>query len=306
MVAVLVGLEFEVDARVAVPPLFAMLVVAALVVIRGEGVWASAVVAVVTGTVVSWSLGPVRTVRRVVVASSLAAGATALAVGASELVGSRHDMPAAFGAATVFAVVVASVGSGRRARLVAFGWSAPLVALTFATAVVWHTVGAGGAPLAFAWLAVVAVAAATWGSPPWAGRWVARVSTRVHVRARRALLLGIAVTACTSGVVAVACPPGDPRTAAAGVAVALATSVATACSLGVRQWRFAPRSRAIAASMVGFAVILALGAGRGLAAGHAWAVLVMVLSVALAVAAGWNPSRRADEAHGRVASESSR
>ena len=93
VVAVLVGFEFEVDVRVAVPPLFAMLVVAALVVIRGEGAWASAVVAVVAGTVVSWSLAPVRTVRRVVVASSLAVGATALAVGASELVGSVTTCP---------------------------------------------------------------------------------------------------------------------------------------------------------------------------------------------------------------------
>jgi hypothetical protein len=294
-VAVLVGLELEVDARCAVPPLLAVVVVAALVILRGDAAWTTALVATIAGTVASWSLAPTWSRRQVLVASAIAAVATGTAVAIAQLAGSSITAPVAvLAAATGFSLVVLSSGSGRRTGIVAFGWSSPLVAVAFAMACVWRTLGLGGAVVFSVWLAGTALAAASWGSLPWKGRVLSRLSQRVLLRSHRAVLVVGAIASATVAVVALACRAGDARAATAWFAVALGESVATATSFGVRQWRLAPRSRAVAATATGVAALVVAASGPAIADGHRWSVVLVVAAVAVLVGAGWRPSRCVD------------
>ncbi len=272
-----------------------LVVVAALVVLPGDAAWVAALVATIAGTVASWSLAPARSRRRVLAASMIAAVATGTAVAIAQLAGSSITAPVAvLAAATGFSLVVVSSGSGRRAGLVAFGWSLPLVAVAFAMACVWRTLGPGGAAVFSVWLAGTALGAASWGSLPWKGRVLSQLSHRVLLRSHRAVLVAGAIASATAAVVALACRAGDARTITAWFAIALGESVATATSLGVRQWRLAPRSRAVAATATGAAALVVAASGPAIAGGHRWSVIPVVTALAVLVGAGWRPSRCVD------------
>ena len=133
------------------------------------------------------------------------------------------------------------------------------------------------------------------GAPPWGSRavgpWAARHRTGAHravVSITSALSFGLAIAAMTR--------PAD-RTVLVPLAEAAAAGVAAMAMVGVRQWRFAPRRRAVDAALLlvcSVAILLAYPpvAGRG----DGWSVAILGGALLVCAAVAWPIGRRADAA----------
>jgi hypothetical protein len=187
-------------------------------------------------------------------------------------------------------------------------WSAPLLVASAAWALTWQTIGLGGAPLFAATSAAALVAAAWWGAPPWHSRYLGRWASRAPVGHHRAVLRAVCVTAAVLAVVATR-SGGDSRVALVWVAVGVSESAVGMVLVGVRQWRFAPRPRAVAlGALLGTTAALALAYPALADDGSGVAPLLMGALLVVVLVAGHTPGARADDAasaRGRRADESS-
>jgi hypothetical protein len=295
-VAVLVGAELEVDVRGPVPPLVVVVVLAAPIVVPGAGAYAVAPLAALLTTGAAWSLsGQPRVTRRVVAAVVVVMGASLLVVGVAALLRASLGVPLAV-AVAVTAVPASAllIGDRRRVRLIAFGWSAPVVAVALAVACVWRIVGPGGGALFALWLTGLALMAVSYGAPPWRGRLTARRTRRAPPTVHRSGLVVAALGVALLAAAAVGATTRDARAVAAWLAVALVASLATVDLVGIRQWRLAPRARAGAGAVAAAAACVGSGAGAALAVGHRWWAGPLCCAAAALVAAGWRPARCAD------------
>ncbi len=286
VIAFVAGLELRVDARGPIPPMVATLVVVALVV-GGDAALAGAVVVAVIATGTAWVLVQGRGWW----APVLAAGAAA----ASAVVfDARPSRAGALAAALVFELVVVT----RVRRIV---WTAPLVCCAIALAYGWEAIGAAGALVFGAGALATAAAAAAWGAPPWGSRalgpWAARHRTAGHravVSITAALSIGLAIAAVIDVTA--------DRPVLVSLAEAAGAGVAAMAMIGVRQWRFAPRRRAVDAALLlacSLAILLAYPpvAGRG----EGWSVGILGGALGVCGAVAWPIGRRADAAAGFAA-----
>jgi hypothetical protein len=303
--AVVVGAELGDDARVAVPPLLAAIVVAALVVTDGDRAWIAALLVATIGTAAT-RLGRarpqlVRALLAAVVAGTAAAGIAQLAPGSA--VGRAAVVLAA---GVVFDATSTLAGARRRRPrpdltrsdmgLASIGWRAPLWGSALAGASVWAIVGTGGGLVFAAVLALTVVAAGWWGSPPWPSR-IARVLTPTSPRHVVRVAAGVALAAVALVALGPSSFHGDGQFVCVWLGVAAGEAVVVMTAWGVRQWRFvaAARRRALG-TLLAVALALVLGAPElattdvRVAAPALTAVLMMV-TVALARV----PARRVRE-----------
>jgi hypothetical protein len=243
--AVLLGFELKVDARARVPGFMAVVVVAALVVNGTKAGPLAAVLIAVAGTAAAWMTSAPRhyaAMAPAIVGASVAAiagaGVYALLGGTSRSLG--RDLAAAF----LFEAVVISFGWRRRFEYGALAvWSAPLVAVSAALALLWRTAGwtfASGFALG---LGAVLVGVAWSAAPPWPSRRLGRWAGTVPGNRRVAIVVA-ATASLGAAIAAVAAEHPDLRAVAVWTAVALGETAAAMALAVVRQWRFAPRRRA--------------------------------------------------------------
>jgi hypothetical protein len=298
LLAVIVGVELDVDDDVVLSPLVAVVIVPTCALLRGVDVRLGAflVVAVALGTQ-WWCARPRLEVRLLAVAvvgvaAALAAAEVALAL--PRLV--DGSIPGALASTFVVGLTVEAVcvaaNRGRRRGIVALGWTLPLLGAAAAGAGVW---GARGAATGIAVTAALVISAcvgwAAWGAPTWPSRVAARIGVRITrydvPRLVRVCVLA-AVVAATLGV----CVSSSAATAWAWTAVGLGQLAVVMTASAVRQWRFAPRPR-----VVGWFVVLstsvaltALGGPLG-ARGDVLGVVVVVVAMAAVTVVARRPAQ---------------
>ncbi len=254
---VLAGAELVVDRRTILPPLVALLVVTATVVVgRDEVAFAAALVAVTAVAVSWWCTGRAsRPALAAVAAVTLGVALVAAVLGTASprtLAGSL--VGAATAAIVVEVVGIVTAAERRRAGARAL-WTAPLVAAAFGWAWVWRTIGHGGAAVfVIAGLATLA-AVAWWGAPAWRSRRLAHATRSADGRRLGAVFAALAAITLATSVVAVVAREPELGTAVAWVTAGLGASVTAMVAMGVRQWRLATRPRA-----AGLVTLFATGA----------------------------------------------
>ena len=284
--AILAGLELGVDARATVPPMLAVVVVAAVVVADGDRAFFAASLVAVTGTLIACWQSRVSSRPRLLVALATAGVGGLLAAAVSEVAPSAPGAAAlvVIAAGLGFQVVGLAIGASRRGVVVGLAWAAPLLVAAVAWASVWDLVGLGGGVVFGVALAASAAAAVGWGTPPWRsrvlGRWVSGRAPRSH----RVVLLAVAAAAVAGAAVAGALADADARSAGGWVAVGLGEAALAMGSLGVRQWRFAPgpRRRSMTALLLIAAALAVVVPGLA-RDGSAWAPIVVAASMVVVV-----------------------
>jgi hypothetical protein len=286
--ALLAGLELVVTRRRIVSPMAGVLVAFAV------GLGSSAPL-VVVGAAVAALVTAVGWASDVTGASSrpaLRGVALAAIIGAlSVAVAERVQPPvsvfvAAIVATASFAVIAALVVSTARDQVARFLWAAPLVIAVAALGRV-AGIGTGGAAVVSGVVVVVAImAAACFGALPWPSGGLGRWGARRRGTVRRFALATAAAVALGAVVVALG-GSGSSAHAAGFVAVAAAELEVGMALLAVRQWRFAPRPRAVQTATLTAASVAALAASGAIAAGEllGGAAIVVVVAVATVVGA---------------------
>ncbi len=247
VLSIIVGLESRVNARDPVPVLVAIVVVAAVVVVRGDGRFLAAALVALVVTGMAWSVTTAtatwHAAPRAVTGAVIGAMAYSLA----------DRAPGALVAAMVAGVLCLLVTDRRPSTAV---WSAPVVAAAATLALLWFEIGLGGTSVFGAGMVLVLVASAGWGSPPWRSRMIGPWSAHHGERARRLTLLATAVAAIVDASVAVVAAPSTRWTWVLVAATLAQADLAMALS-AVRQWRFAPRTaRPDAAALVSISMLL--------------------------------------------------
>lgn len=295
--AVLVGVDLVVDARVPVPPVLAIFVAAAAVVGSQSAAFSAALVAVVA-TATAWSCG----------AGSRSAGATlgiVVAAAAGVLAGlavTTADDPttvmalAICGVAVFGACVIGVARSGRRGLVIDLLWSTPLLvgAVTIGVVPDVRSPAAGS----FAGLAlVVAVLLGAWcGSTPWQSRFLSRRFGGASRGGRTAVCVALSALAVVGVVAALADHSADRTVVAVGVLVTggIATTMA---AWAIRQWRLAPRARTRLAGAIGLNTALACAGAFLVVDDPAAALAVGIVAALLAAIVGFRTLRTADRVH---------
>jgi hypothetical protein len=268
-IAVIAGFELRVD--LPVPPVIAT-IVAAAVVVSGDAVFAGAVVAAVTATVVARVLA-----RQANWWAPLFAGGAALA--AAAVYDGRPSRAAAIAGALLFELVVV-------AGLARVLWTAPLVCVAVALGDAWRAVGGFGAVLFGVGLAAVFVAVAACGAPPWGSRGVGPRVARHHPRWQPAII--VVVAGCSFVGAVIACTLDSAPELLVALTSASAAAVGAMAMSAVRQWRFSPRPRARDAILVLVATMTAVLAYPALARrGDVWSIAVLASSLAVLVTIAW-------------------
>ncbi len=246
-IAALAGIELATERAALVPPLTALVVVAAVVVAHQDAAAAAALGAVVT-VLVSWCRAAQRSRTRLLVATATAAGAALLAAGIVSPIADVDGQLALGALAAGFVVegVAIAVGAHRRRSATTALWTIPLVAAAVAWASVWRAAGAGGGPAFAAALAVTMAAVVWWASPPWRSGVLTRVLRGRTPRHLAALLVLVSAGAVVAAAVAAVRTDRAGAVTWAWISSGLGESVVAVVALGVRQWRFAPRPRAVA------------------------------------------------------------
>jgi hypothetical protein len=300
VLAAAMGGELAVDTRAPVPPLLALVVTAAVVLLRGELVFVAAVLVAVVGTLSAWMVKAARArppVATALSAAGLAAVASAVGAGVYHLIRPglgppTEALPAACAAGAVFELSVVLVGQhhGRFRVLSDLVWLSPTLAVAAAVALAWRLAGVRGwAAPAGAVLAAMAVAgvlgvAAWWCAPPWRSRvlarWVADRSRRGH----GALVVTSAATAVLLASVG-AITTHDTHLALVLGAVTSGEAVVVMALAGVRQWRFAPRRRLRELLLlVAAGLVLAVAYPGSATSGNGWAVVMVAVPMITALA----------------------
>jgi hypothetical protein len=294
-VGVLAGGELACSAGVRVPPMVALVVIASLAVVAGDGAFfAAALVAVVT-TLSSWSASAIPRRSRFGPLALAAAGALSASAVFGAAPGSRTGVVVATVVAGVVFEVVVALGSPRRRRLADVTWTLPIIALAATASLGLRAIGVAAlAP--FTAVMVVALGATAWfGAPPWTSRvlgaWGARWAPTRHERA-------VVVLAGAAAIVLMVAPfTGGPalRPVLVSLGVGMGELLAATSMVGVRQWRFAPHRRRTEAGVVLYAAVgLAVAYPALAAVGRGWAGAVGVVLVVTISAIGRRHAARSD------------
>ncbi len=269
VIAAVAGFELRVD--LPVPPLVAALAAAA-VIVSGDAVLAGAVVVAVTATTVSWILA-----REASWWAPLCAGGAAL-VGAA-VYDLRPSPAAALAAAVLFQLLVA-IGF---ARVV---WTGPFVCVAVALGDAWQSIGVWGAVVFGVGFAMVLLAAAACGAPPWVSRIVQPLIVRNRPRTLRTIVA--AVTMFSLGCAVAACAADAPPKALVALASASAAALGALAMGAVRQWRFSPRPRARQAGSVLITTVSLVLVYPPLARnGGVWPIVMLAASLLVLVRIAW-------------------
>lgn len=297
--AVVLGAELRVSTARAVPPLAALVVVAAAAIVDGPE---ALVLAGLVGATVAATAWVQAHNARVASASRAIACAAAGGVACGVVVGAvstgRYSLlvvlSLAAGAALFEAVAVVTGGS-RRDAWVSMVWTAPVVLVAALLTPTWNVLGAPGS-IVFAAGVGGALACVAWaGAPPWGSRFLGpMLGTRSQHRTRAALLMVVVAAVAVAGV---ATQVHTLR--ARGLCVLVAASLAeTAVALAlvvVRQWRFAPAPRVRSASALGVVAVLVVVAYIPPASsGHGWSVAILAGLLLVPTAIAWPLARLAD------------
>jgi hypothetical protein len=244
-VGLLTGAELVVDSRTVLPPLAALLVVAATVVVGRDEAAFAAVLVTVSAVGMSWWCAGRASRPALLVVVPLAIG-TALLAAALATATPRTLTGIVVGAGTAalaFEVVaVLTCASPRRLGAQAL-WTAPLVAAAFGWAELWRTIGIGGALVFGAAVAVSLAVAANWGAPAWRSRVIAPAARAGGGGGLGVLLVVAAIASMGTAVLAAVAHGHVLGTASVWVTAGVGESAVAMVSMGVRQWRLAPRAR---------------------------------------------------------------
>jgi hypothetical protein len=301
VVAVAGGVELRVSARRAVPPLAALTVAAAVVVMPRDAVLLAGALSAIT-TATAWAsrrrtdLRPALRGGAVAFAAAAGVGAAAVAttLGTHSSVG---GVAVAVVGAVLYEIVVLASRRDAPSVLASLGWTAPLVMTAAALAGAWYGLGSAGAPL-FAVGLTGALAAVAWAAaPPWDSRLLGPLlATRARGRLRAALLVLVAASVTTAAA-ADAVDARQARTILVLVAVAQSGTVVAIALATVRQWRFVPRwRRRDAAGLTAIAVLVGAGylpLGAAGAAGSSALLAVVLVGTVVSV---WRLAGLADSA----------
>lgn len=293
---VLAGVELAVDRQTRVAPLLAVVVVVPLIVADGDGAFFGAAAVAVLATTISWlctSRGA-RPRLSTAVAVALGAGLFAARVDAFD----PHELEvvalAGLAAGLVFEVVAVLAGSERRSRGLSMLWTAPLLAASVAWALVWRSLGLGGGALFVGVMSATFAAAVWWGTPAWRSRVLARAVRGVSARRIGTVLWVIAGVTVLTTVVGTAAHDRDMARALAWISVGLGESAVAMAAMGLRQWRFAPRPRAVGlAGLLLATVVLASAVPALVIDASAWATALVVAVMLLVTAIARGPAARA-------------
>jgi len=286
-IAVLAGVEFGVDRSSLVPPMVALVVVAAVVVDGPHARFAAALVATVA-TITSWCSAGHASRLQMLGALATTFGAAVLAAEiAAQLPATMSGIAwGAFAAGLVFEAIAVMAGARWRIRGVRAWWTLPLLA----AAVAWSMAARGlGVDRAGALLAVTlalaasCAAAAWWGAPAWPSRALGRGVRGVSPQLLLPTLAGVAIAAVVAAVL------GAPW-----VSAGFGECAAAMAAMGVRQWRFAPRPRAIALMLLLVVVVAFVGGVPELVrAGSWWGPILAAALGAAIVAIAHQPAAKA-------------
>ena len=282
-------MSFAVDARAAVPPVAAALVVGGLIVLgaTSEQVVLSAMVALWT-TLACWFAVP----RMPFWAPLVACGAGALV--AVVYVAAPSGAAAVLGA-LLFEVVVVLLGRRQFAIVI---WTWPLLLFSVSIGWSWRVSG----PVGLIGFAIVLggamLIAAGWGVPAWDSRIIGPLAARTRTSWHRAALVFCA--ACSLGLAGgavVVIGLHGTLVAASGAMGELAVMMVLA---GVRQWRFEPRrrSREVGVLLVAGASIATVTWWSGSMHGFV-GVLVIGIALAAVVVIGYPLGRLESQARSR-------
>ena len=279
VLALVAGLELRVDARGPVSPMVATLVIAA-VVVGGHAALGGAVLVAALATGTAW----------IVQGSGwwaplLAAGA---ATASAVVFDARPSRAGALAAALVFELVVVT----RMRRIV---WTMPLVCRRSRS----PTDGTRSARRE-RWCS----ARARSPSPPRPrrgahhhGRVVCSGSTPPATRPARIEPSCAAPRPCPSRSAIAAVDRVADRAVLIPLAEAAGAGVTAMAMVGVRQWRFAPRRRAVdAVLLLGCSLAILLVYPPVAATGDAWSVAILGGALAVSAGVAWPVARRADAA----------
>jgi uncharacterized membrane protein len=132
-----------------------------------------------------------------------------------------------------------------------------------------------------------------WGSPPWRSR-VLRRALRYRASPLVAVLLIVSVAAVVIAFVATATRDHALAVACAWASVALGEAATAMAAMGVRQWRFAPRSRAVSlASLLAVCVLLVAPVPALLTGRSVWGVILLVVLLTVVAIVARHPAARA-------------
>ena len=271
-IAVLAGLELVVERGARFAPLSALVVVAATVVVDRGDARAAAVIVAVAVVATQWCVAPdhdrsrVRLLAGVAFASGAALLAATLATATPRTVTglALGALAAGFG----FEGIAVLSGSRRRTRVVTAVWNAPLVATAVAWAITWRSVGSAGGVLFAAAVAATLAVIGWWAAPTWRSRVLQPALRDRAAGPVMAVLVGGATTATVAAIVAVTRTDHAVAVTWGWVSVGLGESVTAAVAIGVHQWRFAPRARAVAlGTLLGVSALLLFGVSHVLVEG---------------------------------------
>jgi hypothetical protein len=173
-------------------------------------------------------------------------------------------------------------------------WTAPLLAAAVAWALVWRSLGLGGGALFVVVMVATFAAAVSWGTPAWRSRVL-----KIAIAGGSARHVGVVlwITAGAAALVtAIGAAAHDRELAAAlaWVSVGMGESAVAMSAMGVRQWRFAPRPRAVGlAGLLLVTLVLASAVPTLVVDGSAWAAPLMIVSMLLVTAIARGPAARA-------------
>ncbi|MDQ1431473.1 MAG: hypothetical protein QOF40_2075 [Actinomycetota bacterium] len=283
------GTEFGLRAGAVLPPLLAIAVIAAVVAVpEGGGFFAAGVVAVTGAFTSSLLAGRVGSQGLTAAATATAAGILAAGAFAGATGLFRAQAVAAIVAGATFeAFAVLTAGPSRRRSARETMWTAPVLGVAAASAVVWRVIGIVGSSLFVALVVGTLALTAGWGSPPWCSRVVARWHRAWSPRAPAFALFAVIGAALGTASIAVLIDAGHSQLTLVWVSVALGEAATAAALVGVRQWRFLPRGRVRdATALFGVAAALVLLYPVPARAQRTWSVLLLaaLLLVVLVVA----------------------
>ncbi len=275
-----------------------VVVVAAAFAVPGSGAFALAPLAAAVACSAMWWCATRRPTGRSMAVSSVVVVVGSVAIMAVGTIAGVFLGPVLGALLAASAVTVATLlmVERRTASAAVFGWSAAFVGVVAAVAKLWPILGPPTALLLACWLATTALAARSFGAPPWRGRLLAPTACPNGCSLHRVGLVIAALVVTLLAAVAMVSVASGVRGAAAWLAVAVLESLAAVDLVGIRQWRLAPSARARVTTVAAGAAVAGVAAGGALANGRAWAAAAAVGSAAVLVVAGWRPARCADDA----------
>ena len=298
VLAVLLGIELAPGRRALVPPLVALVVIPACVLLDGDRLRVGAVIVALVTTATSWWCE--RTVSRVRVVAALAV-ATGAAVVAAQL---AVELPRTadglalnvLTAGVAFELLTLAVAPARSRRGVALAWMVPLLGVAVAGALWWRTAGDTGGIVLAAFVATALLAWSGWGAPAWSSRIARRAASAMSSPWWLAFLALAVAAALVATVIGGAVRDHSLAAAWAWTGAGFGEVAIAMTAAGVRQWRLAPWPRRRGFVVTAAGAVLLVGLGAPLAArGSAWGAVVVAATMVVVLLTARAPARRLRE-----------